>query len=91
MIDWLTHRPMKIEPIEAAYDTLHLAGAAPQVLSRPFEAQKRDLKDRFPDEAKAIKAWFVAVGRRDLQKEIAKYCVLLLIAVAIERLVAKAL
>ena len=30
-------------------------------LSRPYEAQERDLKDRFPEEAKAIEAWTAAL------------------------------
>ncbi|MCK8462425.1 NAD(P)/FAD-dependent oxidoreductase [Aliiroseovarius sp. S1339] len=61
MIDWLTHTPMEFEPMGAVYDNLHLADAPPLVLSRPFEAQERDLKDRFPDEAEAIEAWVAAL------------------------------
>ena len=66
MIDWLTHTPMQFEPMGAVYDNLHLADAAPLALSRPFEAQERDLKDRFPDEAEAIEAWIAALreGRK---------------------------
>ncbi len=61
LIDWLTHTPMKFEPMGAVYDNLHLADAPPLALSRPFEAQERDLKDRFPDEAEAIEAWIAAL------------------------------
>ncbi|MGB5213927.1 MAG: NAD(P)/FAD-dependent oxidoreductase [Anderseniella sp.] len=61
MIDWLTHTPMAFEPMGAVYDNLHLADAPPLALSRPFEAQERDLKDRFPDEAEAIEAWITAL------------------------------
>ena len=45
----------------AVYDNLHIGDAAPLALSRPYEAQARDLKDRFPDEAEAIDAWFAAL------------------------------
>ena len=45
----------------AVYDNLHIGDAAPLALSRPYEAQERDLKDRFPDEAKAIEAWIAAL------------------------------
>lgn len=61
MINWLTHTPMEFEPMGAIYDNLHLGKAPPLALSRPFEAQKRDLKDRFPDEAEAIEAWISAL------------------------------
>jgi all-trans-retinol 13,14-reductase len=54
----------------AVYDNLHIGDAAPLALSRPFEAQERDLKDRFPDEAKAIEAWTAALreGREVINK-----------------------
>ena len=61
MIDWLTQTPMEFEPMGSIYDNLHLADAPPLALSRPFEAQERDLKDRFPDEAEAIEAWMAAL------------------------------
>jgi len=61
LIDWLTHTPMEFEPMGAVYDNLHLADALPLALSRPFEAQERDLKDRFPDDAEAIEKWIAAL------------------------------
>ncbi len=61
MIDWLTHTPMEFEPMGAVYDNLHLKDAAPITLSRPFEAQERDLKDHFPNETDAIEAWIAAL------------------------------
>jgi len=61
MIDWLAHTPMAFEPMGAVYDTLHMADAPPLALSRPYEAQERDLKDRFPDEGDAIEAWIAAL------------------------------
>jgi len=61
LIDWISHTPMEFEPMGAVYDNLHLADAPPLALSRPYEAQERDLKDRFPEEAEAIEAWTVAL------------------------------
>ena len=61
MIDWISHTPMAFEPMGSVYDILHLGDARPLALSRPFEAQERDLIDRFPDEADAIKAWIAAL------------------------------
>ena len=61
MIDWLSHTPMEFEPMGAVYDNVHIADAPPLALSRPFEAQERDLKDRFPDESEAIEAWIAAL------------------------------
>jgi all-trans-retinol 13,14-reductase len=61
LIDWISHTPMEFEPMGAVYDNLHLADAPPLALSRPFEAQERDLKDRFPDDAEAIEAWIAAL------------------------------
>ena len=37
-----------------------MADAPPLALSRPYEAQERDLKDRFPDEGDAIEAWIAS-------------------------------
>lgn len=61
LIDWLTHTPMEFEPMGSVYDNLHLRDAPPIALSRPFEAQELDLKDRFPDEAEAVEAWIAAL------------------------------
>ena len=61
MIDWLTHTPMEFEPMGSVYDNLHIGDAPPLALSRPYAAQERDLKDRFPDEGAAIEAWIAAL------------------------------
>ncbi len=61
LIDWLAHKPMEFESMGSVYDNLHLKDAPPIALSRPFEAQELDLKDRFPDEADAIEAWISAL------------------------------
>jgi len=61
LLDWLSDTPIEFASMGSVYDNLHIGDAAPLALSRPFEAQERDLKDRFPDEAKAIEAWTVAL------------------------------
>ncbi len=61
LIDWLSTTPMEFVSMGAVYDNLHIGSAEPLQLSRPFEAQERDLKDRFPSEAKAIEAWTSAL------------------------------
>lgn len=63
ILDWLTNSPIKMAPMGPVYDTLHIGDAAPLQLSRPIEAQKLDLRDRFPDETKSIDAWFDAIER----------------------------
>lgn len=72
MINWLAHTPMEFEPMGTVYDNLHLADAPPLALSRPYEAQARDLKDRFPDEVEAIEAWMAALREgRDIMYTLA--------------------
>ncbi len=61
ILDWLSDTPIEFTSMGAVYDNLHIGDAPPLSLSRPFEAQERDLKDRFPEEAKAIEAWTVAL------------------------------
>ncbi|NND96451.1 MAG: NAD(P)/FAD-dependent oxidoreductase [Pirellulaceae bacterium] len=61
VLDWLTDTPIEFAPVGAIYDTLHIGDAPPLHLSRPSEAQKLDLKERFPDEGDAIDAWYSAM------------------------------
>jgi all-trans-retinol 13,14-reductase len=70
ILDWLSDSPIELASVGAIYDNLHIGGAAPLALSRPYEAQARDLKDRFPDEAEAIDAWIAALkeGREAAHK-----------------------
>jgi len=70
ILDWLTDTPIEFTSMGPIYDNLHIGDAPPLALSRPFEAQERDLKDRFPDEAEAIEAWTAALreGREAIQK-----------------------
>ncbi len=69
LLDWLSETAIEFTPMGAVYDNLHIGDAATLALSRPFEAQERDFKDRFPDEAKAIEAWTAALreGREAVQ------------------------
>jgi len=61
LLDWLTDEPIEMASMGAVYDTLHIGDAPPLQLSRPAEAQKLDLKERFPEEGDAIDAWFDAM------------------------------
>ncbi len=61
LLDWLADTPIEFTSMGPIYDNLHIGDAEPLALSRPFEAQERDLKDRFPDEAESIEAWTLAL------------------------------
>ncbi len=61
LLDWLSDSPIEFEPMGAVYDNLHIGSAEVLSLSRPYEAQERDLKDRYPGEAEAIEAWTAAL------------------------------
>ncbi len=63
VLDWLCDTPIELASMGAIYDVLHIGDTEPLLLSRPFEAQILDLKERFPDESKAIDAWFDAVHK----------------------------
>ncbi|WP_298470895.1 NAD(P)/FAD-dependent oxidoreductase [uncultured Erythrobacter sp.] len=56
-LDWLCDTPIEFVSLGSVYDILHIGSAEPLALTRPYEAQERDLKDRFPDEGEAIEAW----------------------------------
>ena len=70
LLDWLCDTPMDFAPMGAVYDILHIGDSDPLPLSRPYEAQERDLKDRFPENAKDIEAWTAALreGRETMYK-----------------------
>ncbi|MDU8943616.1 phytoene desaturase family protein [Ovoidimarina sediminis] len=70
ILNWLSETPIEFTSVGAVYDMLHIGDAPPLALSRPYEAQERDLKDRFPDEAEAIEAWIAALreGREAMMK-----------------------
>ena len=70
LLDWLSDTPIDFVPLGSIYDTLHIGDSKPLSLSRPYEAQEMDLKDRFPDHAEAIEAWTHALreGRDAMYK-----------------------
>ncbi|QLC20763.1 NAD(P)/FAD-dependent oxidoreductase [Parasphingopyxis sp. CP4] len=70
LLDWISDEPIDLVSLGSIYDTIHIGSAKPLSLSRPYEAQERDLKDRFPDQAEAIEAWTHALreGRKALYK-----------------------
>ncbi len=57
ILNWLCNTPIDFVPLGSVYDNVHIGEAKPLSLSRPWEAQERDLKDRFPDQVEAIEAW----------------------------------
>jgi len=63
LLDWLCDSPIDLAPMGTIYDVLHIGNTDPLLLSRPYESQVLDLKERFPDESKAIDAWFDAVHK----------------------------
>ncbi len=70
LLDWLSETPIEFVSLGSIYDNLHIGSAEPLSLSRPYEAQERDLKDRYPDQAEAIEAWTHALreGREAIYK-----------------------
>ena len=70
LLDWLADTPIEFVSLGSIYDIMHIGSAEPLSLSRPYEAQERDLKDRFPDQGEAIEAWTRALrdGREALMK-----------------------
>jgi len=70
LLDWLCDRPMEFVSLGSVYDVLHIGSGEPLTLSRPYEAQERDRKDRFPDQVEAIEAWTHALrsGRDTMMK-----------------------
>ncbi len=70
LLDWLSDTPMDFVSLGSIYDVIHIGSSEPLSLSRPYEAQERDLKDRFPDQVEAIEAWTQALrdGREAMFK-----------------------
>ena len=61
LLNWLCDTPMDFVSLGAIYDILHIGSEEPLALSRPYEAQERDLKDRFPESIEAITEWIKAL------------------------------
>lgn len=70
LLDWLSDTPIDFVSLGSIYDIVHIGSAKPLSLSRPYEAQEMDLKDRYPDQAEAIEAWTHAMreGREAMYK-----------------------
>ncbi len=70
LIDWLSETPIDFVSLGSIYDTIHIGSSEPLSLSRPYEAQEMDLRDRFPDQVEAIEAWTGALheGREAMYK-----------------------
>ena len=70
LLDWLCDTPLEFVSLGSVYDNLHIGSAEPLSLSRPYEAQERDFKDRFPDQGETIEAWTRALreGREAMLK-----------------------
>ena len=70
VLDWLSDTPIDFVSLGSIYDIVHVGAAEPLSLSRPYEAQEMDLKDRYPEEAEAIEAWTRALrkGRKAMYK-----------------------
>jgi all-trans-retinol 13,14-reductase len=62
-LKWLSKSPIEFAPVGDVFDVLHLGDAEPLPVASPYAAHAADLKERFPDEAQAIDAWFEAVHR----------------------------
>ena len=70
LLDWLADTPIDFVPLGSIYDHVHIGSAEPLSLSRPYEGQERDLKDRYPGQDEAIEAWTRALheGREAMYK-----------------------
>ncbi len=62
VLDWLTEGRMAFASLGPVYDTLHFPDDFTLELSRPEAAQRLDLKERFPDHASEVDAWYEAMG-----------------------------
>jgi all-trans-retinol 13,14-reductase len=61
ILDWLSGGTIEFHPIGTVYDTLHFPDGFDIPIGRPAEAYKMELKDRFPDNAAEIDAYFEAL------------------------------
>jgi len=61
ILDWLSGGAIEFRSIGTVYDVLHFPGEFEISVGRPAEAYKMELKERFPDSATAIDAYFEAL------------------------------
>jgi len=58
VLDWLSRETVKFQSIGTVYDTIHFPDGFEIAVGRPAEAYKSELKERFPDNAEEIDAYF---------------------------------
>jgi all-trans-retinol 13,14-reductase len=61
VLDWLSGETVQFASIGTVYDTLHFPDGFEIAVGRPAEAYKSELKERFPDNAAEIDAYFEAL------------------------------
>ncbi len=61
ILDWLSGGTIEFHSVGTVYDMLHFPGKVEISIGRPADAYKMELKDRFPDSAAEIDAYFEAV------------------------------
>ncbi len=61
ILDWLSGGTIEFRSVGTIYDTLHFPDGFEISVGRPAEAYKMELKDRFPDNAAEIDAYFEAL------------------------------
>lgn len=61
ILDWLSGGTIEFRSVGTVYDTLHFPDGFEISVARPAEAYKMELKDRFPDNAAEIDAYFEAL------------------------------
>jgi all-trans-retinol 13,14-reductase len=61
ILDWLSGGTIEFRSVGTVYDTLHFPDGFDIAVARPAEAYKMELKDRFPDNAAEINAYFEAL------------------------------
>ena len=61
ILDWLSGGTIEFRSVGTVYDTLHFPDDFEISVGRPAEAYKMELKDRFPDSAAEIDAYFEAL------------------------------
>ena len=61
ILDWLSGKTIEFRSVGTVYDTLHFPDGFEISVACPAEAYKTELKDRFPDNAAEIDAYFEAL------------------------------
>ncbi len=61
ILDWLSGGAIEFQSVGTVYDTMHFPDGFEISVARPAAAYKMELKDRFPDNAAEIDAYFEAL------------------------------